>query len=105
MIIHSHDYFLALKKEIEGFRDYVKNQQYGADVVFMNDGISKELDFINTALSMHNCASCMHRKGTLDENGIVIEGSSCAVNGMFNKGFKADSYVCPNWVWDDVPIA
>lgn len=104
MIIHSHEYFIALKKEIEGFKEYIGNQQYSNDVVFLKDGIEKELKFIDTALSMRNCSGCQHRAGTVTEEGTLSDGAYCRVNGVFNKGFKPNSYVCCNWIWDDVPM-
>ncbi len=105
MIIHSHEYFLALRKELSGFSDYISKQKYGNDVVFLNDGLKKEMEFIEVALSSVHCGACIHRTGTTNQDGSVSEGAMCKLNGNFPKGFIANTYSCINWVWDDVPLA
>lgn len=104
MIIHSHDYFVALRAELNNMLNYVNGQVYAHDAVFLKDGINKELAVVNIVMENVNCMSCVNKRGEISREGIACKGSLCTINGPFPEGFNASSYSCPLWVWDDLPF-
>lgn len=104
MIIHSHEYFLAMKKEMEGFLDYVVKQKYGSDAVFLKEGIQKEIDFCVIAMENMNCRHCLHCVSDFNENSTAKEGGFCRLNGPFPSDMDCSKYKCVNWVYDDIPF-
>lgn len=103
MIVHSKEYFHAMRKEMQGFLEHVNKQIYGNDALFLKKGIEDEIKLCDFALENDNCIHCFHRVGSVTPEGISMDGSKCSVNGDFPKDFNCGKYSCPNWVWEDVP--
>ena len=95
MIIHSVEYYQALKKEMESLSTVMNRKSYKTDIPFVMHGIEKEISFCDFALSHVNCNSCF--------NNIKPEGR-CSVNGIFPDGLDISTYNCPNWIFEDVPF-
>lgn len=104
MIIHSHEYFVAMIKEMEGFLSHVEKQIYGKDAVFLKDGINQEINFCKIALDNMNCIHCMHKCGEFNTDGTPKHGAVCRINGQYPEGMKCGEFYCINWIWDDVPF-
>lgn len=108
MIIHSYEYYVALKNELEGLQRMVLRQPYADDIVFATNGIKNEILVCEYALKSHDCLHCFHRKGSCepkpDGSFLPTEGSLCSVNGTFPLNLDLSKHVCPNWVFEDIPF-
>lgn len=95
MIIHSFEYYHALKKEMESLKAVMESKQYVSDIPFVMEGIKDEIRVCDLALNSVKCNFCIHR---------ISSENRCAVNGTFPQGLDINNYSCVNWVFDDVPF-
>ena len=95
MIIHSVEYYQALKREMEQLSSIINAKPYSSDIPFVVHGIDQEIRVCDYALDHINCNSCF--------NNIKPEGR-CSVNGVFPDGLNTNTYNCPNWIFEDVPF-
>ena len=95
MIIHSAEYYHALKAEMLDLQKIINSKLYGSDTCFLQQGIKQEIDVCDIALSNVNCIHCFHCNK--DEN-------RCLVNGVFPPQLSKENYSCPNWIFDDIPF-
>ncbi|QPX74998.1 hypothetical protein PHOOPHIGHTERS_37 [Serratia phage vB_SmaS_PhooPhighters] len=104
MIIHSAEYFIALRKELLQLKEHISKQIYGKDVVYLNSGIDNELALIDMIGSNVSCMNCVNRKGTISPEGFLSDDSFCAINGKFPEDLNVSTYRCGAWLWEDVPF-
>ncbi len=95
MIIHSAEYYQALKVEMLELKKIIDSKLYGPDTCFLQEGIKKEIQVCDVALANVNCTHCFH---------CLKEENKCAVNGEFPPSLVKESYNCVNWLFDDIPF-
>jgi len=95
VIIHSVEYYQALKSEMLSLERLLNSKPYVSDIPFVTHGVKNEIAVCDAALRSVKCNHCFHN---------MKNENRCAVNGDFPPSLDKNSYKCPNWVFDDIPF-
>lgn len=91
MIIHSAEYFIALRSELCNIKSHMQSMPYAGDVKKVIDSIDGEIKTIDNI--SHNCIDCFNRVNDV-----------CNINGLFPDNIDKSKYHCGAWIYDDIPF-